>query len=99
MVRRVTPGQYRHGEIHPEDPMAGEYGVIKGENVNVDGEAWDHICAGALKTSKWFVYRLPPEGHQFHPRGELLEMFDTKTEAGEWIEENVADKFDRVFKT
>jgi len=90
-VGRIQPG----GQLHPR--KTGTYGVIKGEVAEQDGHLeWSHICEGALKTSKWFAYRIGAGDNDEGCRTDLLKTFDTKAEAVDWLERRYGSKFDET---
>jgi len=102
MAKRRREGEYRVGRIQPGSRLrprkTGEYGVIKGEVAEQDGHLeWSHICKGALKTSKWFAYRIGPGDGGKGTRTELLRAFDTKGEAVGWLEGRYGSKFDKTY--
>ena len=94
MPTQVEPGHYAVAEIEsdhqnngPRPRYQGIYGAIKGENVNQNGHIeWSHICSGAVKSSKWFTYRIGPGDNGRGRRTDLIAMFDTKSEAVEEAE-------------
>jgi hypothetical protein len=102
MTSRQREGEYMVGRIQPGDRLrprkTGKYGVIKGEVAEQDDHLeWSHICEGALKTSKWFAYRIGPGDNGKGTRTDLLKAFDTKREAIDWLERRYGSKFDETF--
>ena len=102
MPERRNKGNYVVGRIQPGDQRrprrTGEYGVIKGEAAEQDGHLeWSHICEGALKTSKWFAYRIGPGDNGTGTRTDLLKAFNTKSEAVEWLKRRYGSKFDKTY--
>jgi len=102
MTSRQREGEYVVGRIQAggrhRPRKAGKYGVIKGEVAEQDNHLeWSHICEGALKTSKWFAYRIGPGENGRGTRTDLLKAFDTKGEAVSWLECRYGPKFDETF--
>lgn len=97
MAKRVKPGQYEVGRVKSarQPRRRGEYGVIKGAVANEDSHLeWSVVCEGALKESKWFVYRIGPMQDSGgrgpnEPHTELQTMKETKAVAVAWIKNNV----------
>lgn len=103
MPRRVEPGHYELGRIEQKrggrrPRKTGTFGVIKGENVEANGHLeWSHICSGALKTSKWFAYRIGPGDNGTGTRTDLLNACDSKSEAVSYIDRKHGSDFDTEY--
>ena len=102
MPKHVNDGHYDVGRIEPGRDVrprdAGTYGVIKGSEAERNGHLeWSHICEGALRRSKWFAYRIGPGDGGHGTRTDLLDVFDTKTEAVEYIQRRYGDRFDKKY--
>ena len=103
MPRRVSPGHYELGRIEPKRngpriTATGTYGVIKGENIEENGHLeWSHICPGIIKTSKWAAYRIGPGDNGKGVRTDLLEAFDSKTDAVDYLRRRYGAKFDTTY--
>jgi len=107
MAKRQRPGEYKVGRIearHRDNDSdvrprnSGDFGVIKGATAEENNHLeWSHICAGALKTSKWFTYRIGPGDNGVGVRTDLLEAFDTKTEAIEALEKRKGRLFTETY--
>lgn len=100
MPKKVGQGQYKVGEID-EGRKNGTYGVIKGEKANENGhEEWKHICDKALRPNKWFAYRIYVEPHGVSStcvRTALMDVFDTKKDAVNFLQRRYGRKFDKEF--
>lgn len=101
MTKRVEPGHYEVGEVRqtgegrdPRPRKCGEYGVIKGKNIEENGHLeWSHICSGILKTSRWVAYRIGPGDGGRGTQTDLLESFDSKKDAVEWLKRKHGRRF------
>lgn len=103
MSTRVESGHYRVGRIEPKPRgprprESGEFGVIKGENIEENSHLeWSHICEGIIKTSRWAAYRIGPGDNGKGTRTDLLKAFDSKSDAIDWLERKYGNKFDETY--
>jgi|AntDeeMinimDraft_4_1070355.scaffolds.fasta_scaffold02399_7 hypothetical protein len=103
MAKRRSSGYYDVGRIEPKpgglNPRScGTFGVIKGDTVEQNGHVeWSHICEGAMKTSKWFAFRIGPGDNVNDRRTELLKPFDSKDDAVAYLERRYGSKFDETY--
>jgi hypothetical protein len=103
MSKQVRAGHYKLGRIEPKrdgprPSKCGTFGVIKGENIEANGRLeWKHICEGIIKTSRWAAYRCGPGDNGTGTRTDLLESFETKGDAVDWLMRKKGDKFDKTY--
>ena len=103
MPRRNSPGYYDVGRIEPKRDApgprsCGTFGVIKGKNVEENAHLeWSHICEGAMKTSKWFAFRIGPGDNGTGTRTDLLKAFDSKSDAIAYLDRRYSSKFDKTY--
>lgn len=103
MPKRREPGHYQVGRIEqkrdgPRPRKCGDYGVIKGENIEENGHLeWSHICEGIIKTSRWCAYRIGPGDNGRGTRTDLLKAFDSKSDAVGWLKRQYSTKFDEEY--
>lgn len=103
MARTNSPGYYDVGRIEqkengPRPQECGTYGVIRGNRVEEKRTLeWQHICEGAMKTSKWFAFRIGPGDNGTGTQTDLLKAFESKKEAISYLERRYGDEFDETY--
>lgn len=102
MPRRHGEGHYVVGHIEPSPQrrprQCGDYGVIRGDTAEQNGHLeWSHICEGALKSTKWFPYRIGPGDGGTGTRTDLLKTCDTKGEAVDYLKRQHGSAFDEEY--
>lgn len=102
MPRRRGESHYIVGRIKPSPErrpqQCGEYGVIQGDAAEQNGYLeWSHICEGALKSTKWFPYRIGPGDNGTGTRTDLLKTCDTKGEAVDYLNRRHGSTFDEEY--
>jgi hypothetical protein len=101
MPKRREPGHYEVGIVSqtgdgrdPRPRRCGTYGVIKGENIAENGHIeWRGFCSGIIKQSKWCAYRSGPDDGNHGTQTELLQAFDSKGEAVDWVKRKHGRRF------
>lgn len=103
MPRRRESGHYDVGQIEqtrggPRPRKCGVYGVIKGTQIESNEHLeWSHICSGIIKTSRWCAFRIGPGDNGTGTRTDLLQAFDTKSEAVDYLNRKYGSKFDETY--
>jgi hypothetical protein len=103
MARKIEAGHYEVGRIEqqrggPRPRKTGSYGAIKGENIESNGHLeWSHICEGIIKRSRWCAYRIGPGDGGTGTRTDLLQSFDSKQAALDYLERRFGSEFDETY--